>query len=216
MRPGEVCLAHHGVLFLDELPEFRSSVLQQIRQPLEDGRVRISRAEGTVAFPSRFMLIGAANPCPCGYFGDPEKECTCTAKQVRDYQNRIGGPLMDRIDLHIDVRRVPPSDVLSVQGGTSSAELLEGVMKAREYASWRRARIELGNSPQDVIASCRMDDQDAAFFERMAQANHMSGRAIVRTLSVARTIADMSERDRVVKADLCEAIGFRTRDGVGG
>ena len=216
VRPGEVCLAHNGVLFLDELPEFKSSVLQQIRQPLEDGRVRISRADGTVAFPSRFMLIGAANPCPCGYFGDPEKECTCTAKQVRDYQNRIGGPLLDRIDLHIDVRRVPPSDVLAVQGGTSSRELLEGVMAGREYASWRRERDGSASVQGRVIESCRLSAEDESFFEQVARANQMSGRAIVRTASVARTIADMAQSKVVTRAHLCEALGFRLRDGIGG
>ncbi|MBE6472343.1 MAG: ATP-binding protein [Coriobacteriaceae bacterium] len=216
VRPGEVCLAHHGVLFLDELPEFRSSVLQQIRQPLEDGRVRIARAEGTVAFPSRFMLIGAANPCPCGYFGDPEKECTCTAKQVRDYQNRIGGPLLDRIDLHIDVRRVPPSDVLAVQGGTSSHDLLEGVMAGREYASWRKERDGAVSGAGKVIESCYLSAEDESFFEQVARANHMSGRGIVRTASVARTIADMAQSKVVTRAHLCEALGFRLREGIGG
>ncbi|MBQ3329299.1 MAG: YifB family Mg chelatase-like AAA ATPase [Eggerthellaceae bacterium] len=216
VRPGEVCLAHQGVLFLDELPEFKPSVLQQIRQPLEDGRVRISRADGTVCFPSRFMLVAAANPCPCGFYGDPEKQCTCSAKQVRDYQNRIGGPLLDRIDLHIDVRRVPPGYVLSVQGGTSSSALREGVLAGREYASWRKSQEQGGATSQQAIASCLLSDDDAAFFEDMARSNHMSGRAIVRTASVARTIADMAQSRAVTRENLCEALGFRIRDGVGG
>lgn len=215
VRPGEISLAHLGVLFLDEISEVRPSVLQQMRQPLEAGYVTITRADGNVTFPASFMLVAASNPCPCGFFGDEEHECTCTVKQVRDYQNRIGGPLMDRIDLHIDVKRVPPSDVLSRDGGTTSAQLREGVMAGREYASWRRSREGEGSSTQDVIASCRLDDASAKFFEKTAQANHMSGRAIVRTLSVARTIADMGARQSVTKADLCEALGFRLRDGVG-
>ena len=216
IRPGEISLAHMGVVFLDELAEFKNSVLQQIRQPLEQGYVSISRADGNVVFPSRFMLVAASNPCPCGYYGDPEHDCTCTSKQINDYQNRIGGPLIDRIDLHIDVRRVPPEVVLNPDGGLSSAELREGVMAGREYASWRRATEGEGLTTQEVIASCHLDAADERFFEKTAQANHMSGRAIVRSLSVARTIADMAQRKQVNKSDLCEALGFRIKDGIGG
>ncbi len=218
VRPGEISLAHLGVAFFDELAEFKMSVLQQLRQPLEQGFVSISRADGCVVFPSRFMFVAASNPCPCGYFGDPEHECKCSAKQITDYQNRIGGPLMDRIDMHIDVARVPPKDVLSHEGGISSEELREGVMAGREYASWREAVDEgkgARSSTQRVIASCKLEEADERFFEKMARANHMSGRAIVRTLSVARTIADIAQRKSVNKADLCEAIGLRIRDGVG-
>ena len=215
VRPGEASLADGGVLFLDELAEFKVSVLQQIRQPLESGVVSISRADGTISFPARFMLIAASNPCPCGYFGDPERECTCTSGQVRKYQNRIGGPLMDRIDLHIDVRRVAPGQVISPEGGVSSAKLREGVMAGREYASWRRAHEQVEETTQGLMASCHLDDEDARFFERMAKANSMSGRAIVRTMSVARTIADIDQRREVSRADLCEALSFRVREGVG-
>ena len=215
IRPGEISLAHMGVLFLDELAEFKPTVLQQMRQPLEQGFVSIARADGKVVFPSRFMLVAASNPCPCGYYGDPERECSCSAKQVVDYQNRIGGPLMDRIDLHIDVNRVPPGDVLKLEGGVSSAKLRQGVEAGREYASWRKSLEGEGTTTQDVIASCHLGPEDEQFFERMARANRMSGRAIVRTLSVARTIADIAQRKRVEKSDLCEALGFRIRDGVG-
>lgn len=124
-------LAHHGVLFLDELAEFKSSVLQGIRQPMESGSVMLTRADGNVTFPARFMLVAASNPCPCGYFGDEERECTCTVPQIRGYQNRIGGPLIDRIDLHLDVRRIRPAEILERRRGTSSAQLREGVMAAR-------------------------------------------------------------------------------------
>lgn len=215
VRPGEISLAHLGVLFIDELSEMKPSVLQQMRQPLESGRVCITRADGNIVFPSRFMLIGATNPCPCGYFGDSERECTCSAKQVRDYQNRIGGPLMDRIDMHIDVKRVPPVQVLSSAGGMSSAELREGVLAGREYASWRREHEQVEATTQGIVASCHLSADDERFFEDAAVSNHMSGRAIVRVLSVARTIADMDQRRVVEKADLCEALGFRMRDGVG-
>ena len=215
VRPGEVSLADRGVIFLDELPEFKNSVLQQIRQPLESGVVNIVRADGALTFPARFMLVAAANPCPCGYFGDPDRSCRCTARQVAKYQNRIGGPLIDRIDLHIDVQRVAPGAVISLTGGTSSAQLREGVQKGREFAAWRRKRESVGPTTQDLMASCHLGEDDERFFERMAKANHMSGRAIVRTMSVARTIADMDCRSQVMREDLCEALGFRLREGVG-
>ena len=129
MRPGEISLAHNGVLFLDELAEFKSSVLQSLRQPLESGRVVLTRADGSVSFPSRFLLVSATNPCPCGYLGDPERECTCTFSQVRQYQARIGGPLVDRISIQIDVRRVDPSNVISSTRGVSSSQLRDGVLR---------------------------------------------------------------------------------------
>ena len=215
VRPGEVSLADGGVLFLDELPEFGGSVLQQLRQPLESGVVNISRADGTVSFPARFMLIAASNPCACGYFGDDERECTCTLAQVRKYQNRIGGPLMDRIDLHIDVRRVPPGDVISPLGGTSSEALRDGVMSGREYSSWRHAHEHIEATTQGLMASCHLEEDDVRFFEEMARANNMSGRAIVRTIGVARTIADIDQRRSVSRTDICEALSFRLREGVG-
>ena len=214
-RPGEVSLAHQGVLFLDELPEFRPSVLQGIRQPMESGRVTVTRADGNVSFPARFMLVAAANPCPCGYFGDDEHACTCTPAQVSAYQNRIGGPLMDRIDLHVDVRRSAPRDVLGTGGGTSSDDMRAAVLGAREYASWRRARVGDGEGTEALVRSCALAPADEAFFEDAARAARMSGRAIMRTLAVARTIADMEEAASVGRGHLCEALAFRLREGVG-
>ena len=224
-RPGEISLAHNGVLFLDELPEFRPAVLQSLRQPLEAGRVCITRADGNVTFPARFMLVAAANPCPCGYFGDRERPCTCTSPQMRTYQARIGGPLMDRIDLHLDVQRASPHEVMGTGGGTSSAALREGVLRARAFAAWRRARegedageklpagVGEGASPSALVRSCRLSAVDAAFLEDVAAARHSSGRAIMRTLGVARTIADMDESPAVAKRHLCEALGFRLQEG---
>lgn len=213
-RPGEISLAHRGVLFLDELAEFRPSVLQGIRQPLESGRVVVTRADGNVLFPAQFMFVAATNPCPCGYCGDAEHACSCTLPQINTYQNRIGGPLLDRIDLHIDVRRIPPRDVLSTGGGTTSASLREGVLRAREYASWRRAHQQDDGSTAALVCSCALDDADRAFYEQAAQANRMSGRAIMRTLAVARTIADMEETLSVSRNHLYEALGFRLREGM--
>lgn len=213
VRPGEISLAHAGVLMLDELPEFKPSVLQQLRQPLESGRVCITRADGNITFPARFMLVAAANPCPCGFYGDPERPCTCTVPQINGYQNRIGGPLMDRIDIHVDIRRVPPSEVIESKRGSSSADLIEGVLTAREYASWRLSQGDDPSTTKGVIAACRLDQCEERFLERIARLQGMSGRGIVRTLSVARTIADMSQHRSVGKDELCEAIGFRVREG---
>ena len=220
-RPGEISLAHNGVLFLDELAEFKPSVLQGLRQPLESGRVVITRADGNVAFPARFMLVAASNPCPCGYLGDPERECVCGIPRIRAYRNRIGGPLMDRIDIHIDVRRIAPGEVLATGRGTASEKLREDVLRAREFASWRRARereeegMRKKRGTAQLVGSCRLSGEDEGFFEQAARRNGMSGRAIMRTLSVARTVADMEESARVERPHLCEALAFRVREGEG-
>ena len=215
-RPGAISLAHNGVLFLDELPEFAPSVLQGIRQPMEAGEVVVTRADGSVRFPARFMLVAAANPCPCGFFGDSERTCTCSQRQVHQYQGRVGGPLMDRIDVHIDVARIPPGQVLSTGHGTSSAKLREGVLAAREYASWRRSTTgfdERARQAEVLVESCAMSEADRDFLEKLAASGSMSGRAIMRTLALARTIADMEQVPKVGRDHLCEAVGFRLREG---
>lgn len=219
-RPGEVSLAHQGVLFLDELPEFKASVLQGIRQPLESGKVTITRADGSVTFPARFALVAAANPCPCGYYGDSERTCRCSPSQMHAYQARIGGPVLDRIDLHLDVRRAAPRDVMATGTGTSSEVLREGVMRGREYASWRRARAgeaedgaRASASMPALVAACALAEDDREFLEQSAAAAGMSGRSIMRVLAVARTVADMDESASVGRRHLCEALGFRVRAG---
>lgn len=191
-------------------------MLQGIRQPLEAGRVTITRADGNVEFPARFMLVAASNPCPCGHCGDDEVPCTCTPRQVQAYQSRIGGPVMDRIDVHVPVRRIPPGEVLATGRGTGSEELRRSVLRAREYASWRRARAGTsgrGETSEELVRACGLSGDDEGFLENAAQAGRMSGRAIMRTLALARTVADMEERPRVGRTDLCEALGFRTRGG---
>lgn len=213
LRPGEVSLAHHGVLFLDELAEFKSSVLQGIRQPMESGSVMLTRADGNVTFPARFVLVAASNPCPCGYFGDEERECTCTVPQIRGYQNRIGGPLIDRIDLHLDVRRIRPAEILERRRGTSSAQLREGVMAARDFASWRASQMAEKGSDGSIEA---LADGPRRFMIAQAELHAMSGRAITRTLAVARTIADLAESQEIESAHIAEAVNFRVRDGIGG
>lgn len=216
-QPGEASLAHNGVLFLDELAEFRSSTLQSIRQPMESGVITIVRAEGKAEFPARLMLIGASNPCPCGYYGDEKVSCSCSASQIKNYQNRIGGPLLDRIDIHIDIWRTPPGDVLRVGQGKSSRTLKEGVMKARAYRDLRKAQNTLfakGESGR-ILAECLLGSQEEKFVEEMAEAFNISGRGIMRLLSVARTVADMEERPRVEIAHLSEALNLRIPEGIG-
>lgn len=216
IRPGEISLAHHGVLFLDELAEFRTTALQSIRQPLESGVVCLTRADGTVTFPARFMLVAASNPCPCGYFGDDRHECHCTVPQINAYQNRIGGPLMDRIDLHLDVRRIPPGQVLEADSGTSSDQLREGVMVGRAFAAWRSQHAgDAQCAPVSPVDRCALTDEARRLLVSVAELHAMSGRAMVRTLSVARTIADMAESPEVQAGHVAEAMNFRVREGIG-
>ena len=215
VRPGEVSLAHNGVLFLDEIAEFKPSVLQALRQPVENGFVNITRADGSVRFPARFCLVAASNPCPCGYLGDPDHECTCTQVRIDRYQGRIGGPLLDRIAMRIDVERLDAGDVLASGKGTSSAELAKGVLSAREYASWRESVEGEGDALSKkgklagVLAACRMDEPVRRLFEERARACGLSGRGIVKTLAVARTIADIQEERSVGWEHLAEALQYR-------
>ena len=189
-------------------------MLQGIRQPLESGTVTLTRADGNVVFPARFMLVAAANPCPCGYYGDPDHDCTCTVPQIRTYQNRIGGPLIDRIDLHLDVRRTPPAEVLSSQKGADSVTLREGVMRARAFA--RRRRRKTSGNEGSLAERHRVTDEAQAFLVSVAELHAMSGRAIARVVGVARTIADMDESETVDCDHLAEAVSYRVRDGIGG
>ena len=220
LRPGEVSLAHCGVLFLDELAEFRGSTLQSLRQPMESGKVCITRADGKMTLPARFMLVAASNPCPCGYYGDDEHECSCTLPQIQSYQSKIGGPLLDRISLQLDVRRLDPSCVLDSGCGTDSATLRAGVIAARSFASWRERHVACGSrddrkprTPREIIDACEMTEEGRLFILSMAQAYSLSGRALVSVLNVARTVADLEESQRVCADHLAEALGFRLRSG---
>ena len=212
VTPGEISLAHHGVLFLDELPEFGPSVLQSLRQPLEDGTVRIVRVDGTYTFPCEFMLVAAANPCPCGYLGDPDHQCMCSAARIQTYQSRIGGPLMDRIDVLVDVARPSPSRIISGEGGQTSKDMAQQVLDAREYAAWRRARRgEDGQARLGSVAAQQLDADARAALDGIARRLGLGGRNIVRIARVARTIADLSHEERVKKEHVIEACAFRTR-----
>ena len=208
--PGEISLAHEGVLFLDEIPEFGRSTLQALRQPLEDQVVHIARVDGTYTFPCHFQLVGASNPCPCGYLGDPDHECGCTPTQIRSYQARIGGPLMDRIDLVIDVPRPETGKVIDGSSETSSEDMRSSVLEAIEFRSWREERVEQAGGRRRAPAA-DLEPKARRAFESLARGLSLGGRAIVRVTRVARTIADLAAHERVTEEDVVEALGYRPR-----
>lgn len=207
MLPGELSLADKGVLFLDELPEFANNVLQSMRQPMEDREVRIVRVDGVYTFPCDFQLVAAANPCPCGHLGDPGYSCTCSPSRVQSYQNKIGGPLMDRIDVVCDVARPSEKSIIRGGSGMGSSEMRELVANAREFRSWRTSR----EGEQAGPGGARFEDGARALFEDYAARLRLGGRAIVRIARVARTIGDLSEHELVGEQDVVEALGFRSR-----
>lgn len=207
-RPGEASLAHNGVLFLDEMPEFGPSALQSLRQPLEDGYITLVRADGRLRFPADFMLVGAANPCQCGHLGDAAHPCTCTPTAVDRYQNRIGGPLMDRIDVVVRVDRPDPRQLTTCLGGPSSRSLSDRVLAARERASVRGTRTcDLSGSA--LLAACSMETRALQLLEACARGHALSGRGLTRLLRVARTIADLEGSERVTGDAITQALGFR-------
>ncbi|MBR1829509.1 MAG: YifB family Mg chelatase-like AAA ATPase [Atopobiaceae bacterium] len=209
VTPGEVSLAHKGVLFLDELPEFNAAALQALRQPLEDRKINIARADGAYVFPADFMFVAAANPCPCGHLGDPGHTCTCPASRVQAYQGKIGGPLMDRIDVFIDVARPSSRKVIRGSEGLSSAQMADQVAAAREYGSWRRSRV--GTKGNSAVSSMAMDDRARTVLEGLAERKALGGRGIARVANVARTIADLAEREQIGAEDVIEACSYRPR-----
>ena len=208
IKPGEASLAHRGVLFLDELPEFSSSVLQTLRQPMEDKVIRLVRAEGSFTFPSAFQLIAAANPCPCGHAGDRGHPCRCTPQEIARYQGHVGGALMDRIDVFVDVQRPAANRVIEGARGTDSKTMLAQVLQGREFASWRRRG---GEAFERDVAACDLEPAAASLLERMSERLCLGGRAITRTARVARTIADLAECESVGSEHVAEACAFRSR-----
>jgi magnesium chelatase family protein len=232
-RPGEISLAHRGVLFLDELPEFGMRVLEVLRQPLEDKVVTISRAQGSLTFPANFQLIAAMNPCPCGYYGDPVKACTCSAGTVTKYQKRISGPLLDRIDIHIEVPRVEYEKLSDSRLGEPSSAIQERVERAREIQRRRftemvhqnlvKTRQDHGSSsllpiacnadmgPAEVRLFCGLDDTCRALMRSATSQLHLSARAYHRTLKLARSIADLAGAEQISPAHLAEALQYRPK-----
>jgi magnesium chelatase family protein len=214
-RPGEVSLAHLGVLFLDEFPEFRLSALEGLRQPLEDGEVTISRRLTSVTFPARIMLVAAMNPCPCGYLGDPEHECSCPAHRVRQYATRLSGPLLDRIDLHLDVPRLPARQRQSKATGEPSALIRARVMAARQRQLARLAGSgAYANAHMDpglLRRFCPLTAEATALLDRAYERLRLSARACDRVIKVARTIADLEGVEEIAVTHIAESLSYRAR-----
>ena len=217
LSPGEVTLAHHGVLFLDELPEFKRSTLEVMRQPLEDAKVTISRASGSVTYPAEFVLVGALNPCPCGFFGDLRRECRCSAVQVQRYRQRISGPLLDRIDIHVEVPAVHFKELTSTQPAESSAAIRDRVLAARtiqqeRFAATPKIRCNARMSSKALKAYCVIDEDSRELLRMAMHELNLSARAHDRILKVARTIADLEAAPTINATHLSEAIQYRTLD----
>lgn len=215
-RPGEVSLAHNGVLFLDELPEFRRNVLEVMRQPLEDGCVTISRSLMTLTYPANIMLIAAMNPCPCGYFGSEQKRCACSRERVRDYRTRISGPLLDRIDIHVEVPAVPYRKLKGKRRGESSETIQKRVQQARDVQRSRFVGADIhANSqmrPAELREHCQIDDDGHDLMEMVVDRLGMSARAYDRILKVARTIADLDGSESIEASHIAEAVQYRSLD----
>ncbi len=213
-KPGEISLAHHGALFLDELPEFDRKVLEVLREPLETGHITISRASRQADFPARFQLIAAMNPCPCGYQGDPSGRCHCTHEQVAKYQNKISGPLLDRIDMHLEVPRVS-HEVLrqgTPEGEESSASIRQRVVQGRQKAMARCGRPNAEMSVKEIKQYCHLDDASHQVLEQAIDRFGLSHRAYHRILKLSRTIADLADAPQIELAHLTEAISYRKLD----
>jgi magnesium chelatase family protein len=215
-RPGEVSLAHNGVLFLDELPEFRKNVLEVLRQPLEDMHITISRAIGSVTYPANLMLVCAMNPCPCGFLSDPQRECTCAPPQIQRYRARISGPLLDRIDIQVEVPTVKYRELAEASGGEPSQAIRTRVNRARqrqlERFSQRKIFCNAQMSSRDIRSVCQPDGAGERLLETAMERLGLSARAYTRILKVARTIADLEEAPKITSAHISEAIQYRSLD----
>lgn len=215
-RPGEISLAHNGVLFLDELPEFNRRTLEVLRQPLEENTVTISRAIGSITFPANIMLVAAMNPCPCGYRGDPRRQCQCSPQQVERYIHRISGPLLDRIDIHIEVPPVPFRELSNATNGTTSEQMHEQVLIAREIQRKRfHEHPDLLNgkmAPRQIRRFCRLDADAETLLKNAMEEMGFSARAHDKILRISRTLADLDQQDQITALHLSEAINYRTLD----
>ncbi len=216
-HPGEISMAHRGVLFLDEFPEFGQATLELLRQPLEDGIVTISRAQGSVTFPAQFMLVAAMNPCPCGFYGDATKECSCSSTLVSKYQKRISGPMLDRIDIHVDVPRVA-YDKLAGDGQGETSEQIRARVEAARGRQRERFRgtsltCNADMGPSEVRTHCRVEGSAQSILKAAVSQMHLSARAYHRILKVARTIADLEGSAQISAAHVAEAVQYRPRSG---
>jgi len=215
-KPGEVTLSHNGILFLDELPEFNRNVLEALRQPLEDHCVTIARAAKTVCFPSKFILICAMNPCPCGFFTDTKKECHCSPIQIQRYLSKISGPLLDRIDLHLDVPSLPSSDLLSSQPSETSQNIKKRIIAAHSQQQKRFIDTSIvANSHMNhrqIKQFCALNDEGKKLLKMAIDELGLSARAYDKVLKVARTIADLASEEHLLPEHIAEAIQYRSLD----
>lgn len=217
-RPGQISLAHHGVLFMDEMPEFDRNVLEGLRQPLEDGVVTVARVQASLDYPAEFILIGAMNPCPCGYHGDRFKNCACSFEAIRRYMNRISGPLLDRIDLHVEVPRLTETELLSAKSGESSKEIAGRVNNARHKQSERfegmKTQVNARMSTRELRELCVLSDDCKDFLSSASSRLGFSARVFDRVIKVSRTIADLAGDDEISVKHISEAIQYRSLDRV--
>ncbi|HWR72160.1 MAG TPA: ATP-binding protein, partial [Nitrospirota bacterium] len=215
-KPGEVSLSHNGVLFLDELPEFKRNVLEALRQPLEDGMVTISRALTSLTYPASLMLVAAMNPCKCGFHGDPLHQCLCTPHQIQSYRSRVSGPLMDRIDIHIEVPAIKFSEISSDAAGEPSTSIRDRVTRARRSQQERfngdGIFANAHMKPRHIRKHCRIDQDSHRLMEAAMNKLGLSARAYNRVLKVARTIADLEGSEKIASHHISEAIQYRSLD----
>jgi magnesium chelatase family protein len=214
-KPGEISLAHRGILFLDEFPEFNRQVLESLRQPLEDGVVTVSRAANSLDFPAKFILVAAQNPCPCGYASDPDKECVCSPSQIIKYERRISGPLLDRIDMHIEVAKVEIDKLTSGAKGESSEAIRSRVQKARNMQGERFKGLNIFTNSEmnskQVEEFCKTDNESLNLLKNAIKQFHLSARSYFRILKLARTIADLNKEDNITSPHIAEALQYRPR-----
>lgn len=213
-RPGEITLAHRGVLFLDEWPEFHRDVLESLRQPIEEGKITVLRARHSLALPARFTLVAASNPCPCGYFGDPEKKCACTSSQIRMYKRKLSGPLMDRVDLFINVPQLKYEKLAALDEENCSSKIRERVEKARQIQR-ERFSMDKTNSEMEILEIkkyCQIDLKSQNLLRQYVDSGKLTARGYHRVLKVARTIADLEESENILFRHLSEALMYRIRE----
>jgi magnesium chelatase family protein len=217
-RPGEISLSHRGILFLDEFPEFPRNVLEALRQPLEDGVVTVSRAQGSLTFPAEFLLVAAQNPCPCGYLSDPDKRCICTPIQIMRYQKKISGPLLDRIDIHIEVPRLKYEKLADVKIAEESRKVKERVQAARNVQAERfkglktKANSEI--SAREIKDFCKLDSEAEEIIANAVEQMKLSARVYHRLLKIARTIADLDKEEIIQANHIAEALQYRPKEKV--
>ena len=217
ITPGEISIAHHGVLFLDELPEFRRSTLEVLRQPLEDAKVTISRASGTMTFPAAFMLVAAMNPCPCGYYGDLNRTCRCSPLQRERYRQRISGPLLDRIDLHVEAPAIQYNELAAAELGEPSSAIRQRVIEARcfqqqRFSAQQKTKCNARMTPTQLREHCQLKKESQELLKKAITELNFSARAYDRILKVARTVADLSHSESIETEHLLEALSYRSLD----